>query len=358
MVTTPRLRALLLMAALCSAACRPSIEGRASLVDRDVVLAVRSLPVEAKPDAPVAYEALFVGPDGPADAKTLDWASCSARKPLAASGSVALACFEPSGAALTALGAGAMVTGKVAKDACQLFGPTPPPPMKGEPNGRPADADTTGGYYQPVRVRLHAPGEPDAYSVGTTRLICGLGGATQEQASDYGKRYHLNENPALDSVVLRRSGHDEALPLQSASMSTVQVRASEHVTLRASWATCPTKAKCGDGICGGSEDAMSCSNDCGVPVPKGCTGSEPYVAFDTVQREIAERREAIRISWYANDGSFEHDRTGSSEADAAIVVSENEWTAPNTTGDVLLWVVIRDDRGGVGWQSYKLAVHR
>ena len=45
-------------------ACKPNLEGRPSLVDGDRVLAVRSIPAEAKGSAKVKYEALYVGTDG------------------------------------------------------------------------------------------------------------------------------------------------------------------------------------------------------------------------------------------------------------------------------------------------------
>ncbi|HEX7476657.1 MAG TPA: hypothetical protein VF331_02515 [Polyangiales bacterium] len=356
MVTTPRLRALLLMAALCSAACRPSIEGRASLVDRDVVLAIQSVPAETGPGKPVQYNVLYAGIDGAADAKALDWALCSARKPLAASGSVALACFEPSGAALSALGTGATVKGQLAKDACQLFGPTPPPPEKGQPNGRPADADTTGGYFQPVRLLERVQGEQDAYAFGMTRLLCGVL-AAQDQAAEFGQRYRPNENPVLDTVVLRRGADTEPLTDQADKGQAVRVKPGETVTFRASWAPCPRQSRCGDGICGPREDLTNCAADCQT-TPKGCTGSEWYAYFDPAHRVVVDRRESIRVSWYANDGEFAHDRTGTAEAQGATMSTDNAWTAPPSTGQALIWVVIRDDRGGVSWKSYKLDVAR
>ncbi len=354
-----RTTALLLTAAgFCSAGCRPSIEGRSSVVDSERVLAIRSEPVEARDNAPVKYQALFVGADGPADASALDWALCRARKPLAAPGFVAQACFARKGDLLSSLGHGDQASGLIAKDACQLFGPMPPAPMKGEPNGRPADPDTTGGYYQPVRVLVPgaAPAD-DLYFVGMSRLVCGLGGATAEQSAQYAMRYRPNENPALASVVRVQSGGDQALSLASSS-KLLRVQPNERLTLRASWARCPSKPKCGDGICSPLETVTGCMQDCSGAVPKGCTGAEPYAYLDPGQGAVVDRHESIRVSWFANAGDFQHDRTGRSEAEASQTDTENEWTAPSTPGEVFLWVVIRDDRGGVGWESYKLDVRR
>jgi hypothetical protein len=90
--------------------------------------------------------------------------------------------------------------------------------------------------------------------------------------------------------------------------------------------------------------------------PKGCSGSEPYLALDREKNELAHRREAIRVSWFATGGRFEHERTGRTEQEASQAFTDNTWTAPNTHGELWLWVVIRDDRGGVGWSSYKLDI--
>src|SRR5262249_8096616 len=140
------------------------------------------------------------------------------------------------------------------------------------------------------------------------------------------------------------------------SEDVISVRPREEVALFARWPECPIDAECGDGICSPGEDASpeGCAEDCRKPV--GCRGSEPYVHFDPISRKLNDRREAIRVSWFASAGEFDHDRTGRSEAEASDSESDNTWTAPSTRGDVRLWVVLRDDRGGVGWGSYRLRV--
>ncbi|MGC4067075.1 MAG: hypothetical protein QM784_21040, partial [Polyangiaceae bacterium] len=47
-----------------AAGCRPDVEGRASLVETERVLAIRSEPAEAAPGASVSYSALYVTKDG------------------------------------------------------------------------------------------------------------------------------------------------------------------------------------------------------------------------------------------------------------------------------------------------------
>jgi hypothetical protein len=203
----------------------------------------------------------------------------------------------------------------------------------------------------------------DDYVVGVTRLACGISGATQDQSIEYGDRYRPNENPALDEMQVRHSnGEKETLPA-SDTVAEITVAPGERIAFTASWAACPTESTCGDGICGAGEyaanrkvngmDVEGCPDDC--KTPKGCTGSEPYVVLDPVSREIVSHREAIRVSWFATDGSFDHDRTGRTEQEARDGFSENDWVAPSAKGLVRMWFVVRDDRGGVGWTE--LSVH-
>jgi hypothetical protein len=194
----------------------------------------------------------------------------------------------------------------------------------------------------------------DQYSIGVTRLSCGLGGATQEQAAEFTRRAQPNENPALDSVVVQRARDEEQTLPALDSEDVLRVKPRETIYLRARWPACPTEPECGDDICSPGEDTERCDDDCRQP--HGCRGSEPYVYFDPITRKLVDRREAMRVSWFATDGELEHDRTGRSEPEARHTDSDNDWTAPEAEGDVRLWVVLRDDRGGVGWGSYRLRV--
>jgi len=386
--------ALALTTALAGTGCKPELEGRASLVRSDRVLAVQSSPAEVTltgaSSPAVRYTALYVGAGAVPDPAGLSFAFCTARKPLAVNSPVAPECLSPSGPGLEPIGSGASLQGAVPSDGCRMFGPSPSDPKPGEPPSRPADPDTTGGYYQPVRVLFPGEDGEPGYAVGVTRLDCGLGGATQEQILDFNNRYRPNENPAVDTFVLRRSdGHDE--PFAEGADARLPVAPGERVTLQVSWAKCPVVAVCGDGICGIGEAATctasstgctACPADCAPPegcdaaaggsstgtmgapassaadctLPHGCTGSEPYVSLDPAARAIVDRREAIRVSWFATDGEFEHDRTGRTEEEADDASSENAWTAPAAIGDVHVWVVVRDDRGGVGFREATIDV--
>ncbi len=62
------------------------------------------------------------------------------------------------------------------------------------------------------------------------------------------------------------------------------------------------------------------------------------------------------MAWYATGGTLTYDTSGPPEGSMGVTSLDNPWTAPNTSGDVWLWLVVRDDRGGVGWQSYQVRV--
>jgi hypothetical protein len=326
--------------ALSAFACKPDVPGRPSIIDDARVIAVRSIPAEAQAGEDVQYEALYVGPDGDPDPAALNWALCTERKPLAVSGPIALECLAPSGDGLTPIESGAAITDTLPSDVCSTFGPEAPVPEEGGPTARPSDPDSTGGYYQVVRVLSPGSGE-DAYSVGVTRLDCGVLGLTPEQSIRYGGAHRANENPAIDSLVVERSGEDDVILDAASDEATLTVGRGEHVTFHAAWAECSGDAECEDGTC--SDEP-------------GCTGSEAYLNLDQVAHDLVTRREAIRVSWFGTAGSFDHDRTGRTEADTADAFSDNEWTAPETSGKLSLWVVIRDDRGGTSWNHYVIDV--
>jgi hypothetical protein len=355
----------LLLGSVLAFGCKPNIEGRPSLVDRSRVLAVQSVPAEQAPgdEAGVDYRALYAQVDDDGDPSKVEWAFCAIRKEIAVIGPAALECLAPSGKALAQLGDGADVHAVIDKDDCSVFGPSPPTPKEGEPASRPADPDTTGGYYQPVRLLVPTHEDPD-YVVGVTRLACGLSGATQDQSIEYADRYRPNENPALAEIeVTHSNGKKESFPVSN-DVPNVTVASRERITLRVTWAACPTTSTCGDGICGAGEYAMDrkvmgddvagCPDDCATP--KGCTGSEPYVELDAVKRAIVSHREAMRVSWFGTDGSFDHDRTGRTEEEVGDAFSENDWVAPGSRGPVHMWMVLRDDRGGVGWTELTVDV--
>ena len=335
------------------AGCKPEFEDRTTLIEGPRVLAVQSTPAEAPPGADVSLRALYVDPTGhPSDAP-IDWALCRERKPLTELGPIHPACFVASSPELVPLGVGGEVVGSLFADACRLFGPNPPEARKGEPAGRPVDPDQTGGYYLPARLLLFAA-NPPLYATGQTRLMCDPGRVTPEQAREFKRLYRPNENPAIERLVLSRGPDEVIVAPVSKAEPRARVAPAASVTLRVFWPACPVESVCGDGICGAGEEASTCAEDC--TRPRGCGGTERYVAFDPLTLELSDRRETMRASWYATAGSFDAVATGTNEAAVSATDSSNRWIAPVTPGIVHLWIVLRDERRGVSWESYELEV--
>lgn len=211
------------------------------------------------------------------------------------------------------------------------------------------------------RRRLRGPGPRRASASFEARALCHLGGATPEQQRERDRRYRPNQNPTVLGLV-RQDGTDgtDGTPIPSFetdAAAATAVRPGETLTLQVAWPACPGPGEdsCGDGTCGLDETPDACPADC-VPVA-GCGGAEAYLWFDPAARAFAIRREAIVVSWFATAGRFATARTGRSEAEApSSSGSDNRWTAPSEPGDLWLWVVLRDDRGGVAWSTHRLRV--
>lgn len=315
------------------AACTPEILDTTALIDEPAVVAAQTSPAEARPGAPVMLRALDVGPAGPGG-RALDWAYCTRRPSLTTPGTLSPECYGLTGPALVPLGAGAGVAGMVPRNVCETFGPDQPTPLPGQPAGRPADADGSGGYYQPVRILPPASTVPVAFGV---RALCNLAGATPAQQAERDRRYRPNANPTISGLALADGTAVTALESDPAAITTV--RAGAPLALVVSWPTCP------DGP------------EAEGPTAPGCGGSEPYVWFDPVARVFTVRREEMVVSWLATAGAFATARTGVTEEQAAVASSSlNQWTAPANAGDVWLWVVVRDPRGGVAWSTHHIRV--
>ena len=333
-------------------ACRPDIEGSSSLVSEPKVVALRSIPAEAAPGQPVKYDALVVGSDEyEVDPTKLAWQTCSLRKPLTTPGAINVSCLNDGSDGVVALGSGFDVETTIPNEACDLFGPAPPKSDTGESALRAADPDTTGGYYQPVTLRQEFESEK-YYSIGVTRLNCGIGAATQDQVANYNKFYRLNENPDIESILID-NGKDVDTLSSRESTPDIVAYVGKSITFRVNWPKCPKTSNCGDGICSIKESVDDCVADCSTRI--GCLGAEEYLMYDTASRSLVEMHEQLRVSWYATAGSFEHDRT-SKNVDSSSNASENVWSAPLKKSIVRFWVVIRDNRRGVGWRSFDLKV--
>lgn len=329
-----------LLPALALFACLPDVDADLSLVDAPRILAVAAEPAEVAPNKLATFTALYADRDGTITVAPLDWALCTARRPLAELGPVDADCLAQKNKHLVALPKGLSVPGKIPMDACRLFGPDPPPAAPGEPSGRPVDPDPTGGYQQPLRVL--APGAADDPTLMRVRLACGLAGATQQQASEFRQRYLANVAPA---VTLESDGQ----PVPEDSLTIAPAATLE---LRARWPACPTTPSCGDALCSLGEPD-TCPDDCATLA--GCRGAETYLRFDPATLTLVEQRESISLAWYATAGTFNNSRTGRA-SDDPDVSSDNPWTAPAEAGDHTIWAVIRDDRGATAWQTLRVTV--
>ncbi|MDB4938055.1 MAG: hypothetical protein JWP87_5027 [Labilithrix sp.] len=315
----------MLLAALGSAlslsgACKPSLDEDLSHVDGPRILAVQAEPPEAKPGEMVKLRALYT--DGTAAAPTTDlgWSFCVVRPALAEPTALSAACLEGAAGALLPLGSAPEVHGVVPADACRLFGPDRPLGKPGEPAGRAADPDVTGGYYQPGIVR--ASGADDA--LFEVRVRCGLAGATQESVAAFERTYRSNTNPTVSDVAIVRGDREGAV----ADGAEIVALPGEVLTVRAGWPACTDDAACG--------------------------GAERYPALDAAARVLVTRRESMRVSWLATRGKFASSRSGRAEDDQATSV-DTTWVAPAERGvSAALWIVLRDARGGTGIRSLRV----
>lgn len=326
-------------------ACVPDFEVDESVVRAPRILAVQASPAESRPGDVVSYRALVADPSGGAAEAEIDWSFCVAVKPLEELGPVSPACVRGDEGALAFLGVGDEVTGAIPFEACSVFGPEPSPTSDGQ-GGRPVDPDVTGGYRQPVRAGLFT--ETSGYQVSffEHRIYCGLVGANQAESLELRRRYRRNTNPSIDELVIVRADGSEEIVEPGA---IPRLSPGEAIELVVRWPDCPTEAVCGDGFCHPDESADTCPDDC-APQQRGCAGAETYLLFSLEGRVFSLNREAIRVSWNANVEGFEEPRTGV-ESDDLSSESRNRFVAPSFEGRFTTWIVVRDDRGGVGYRA-------
>jgi len=345
----------------CLFACAPEFSERSSEVITPRVLGIRSTPAEVLPGANVSYQLLVGGVDGTVTSPRAHWSFCTQPKATNELNDVAPACFGE-GEFVIPFGTGVAPSGRLPVNACAQFGPDVPQPSSGsgtdssgntvtQTQGRPTDPDSTGGYYQPVILDVRTGGA-QIPALGETRITCGLSGSTGEQFENYNARTKTNENPQISSVLVTSFANAELT--HEDAPEPLAVSGSEMLALRVSWPACPSEPSCGDGICSPGEAIQDCPDDCTTPV--GCTGSEPFAYLDPEHHVLVERHESMRVSWFATRGSFYSDHSGRPESEFTQTSSDNTWTAPQEPGPVFLWVVLRDDRGGVDWQNFKVNV--
>jgi hypothetical protein len=312
------------------AGCTPDFSDATTTVSAPRLLAVAGTPAEGPPGSTFTLRALYDDGEGPADAGSVEWATCLLQKPLGDPGSVNPACLGDLATGMLRLGVGDVVKGAVPTNACELFGPESLPPLPGQPSARPTDPDSTGGYYLPIRVT--AGGNDD--SVAFERIACQPSGILESAFAAFSTGYILNENPVVSALSrFGEAGTATAIrPDAPGSKPAITIEPGAVTSLRAEWPSCPA-------------------------TPAACHGAETYLLIDESTRNLTTSRESMVASWYSSAGSFLLDRVGRDGSDVTSSVV-NTWTAPTVTGVVHVWVVLRDARGGVGWESYTLDVER
>jgi hypothetical protein len=308
--------ALALCAAFSGAGCKPDLGAPQSLIDAPRVLAVRANPPEARPgEAPVTFDPLLVDVDGTVTGADVGWALCNEPHPPAESNVVSQTCLS-----IPDETSGEIFMAPVPAEACTNFGP-----LTSKPGARPADPDTTGGYFQPLRATWHS-GAGALVAFHLERILCPLGAiAPNDVAGAYANEYHPNVNPTLAQVVLDPDG--AATPVFTAGQTT---------------APAPTSVPTGGLI------TFEARWDAGI--------QETFEVYDLTSHVLVEQTESLRLSWFATGGAFEHERTGRTADETATPFTRNVWLAPTTPGPVHLWMVLRDSRGGVDFASAELDV--
>jgi hypothetical protein len=304
-----RLAFLLLLAT----GCKPDLGSPTSLITGLRILGVKTEPPEVTPGMPVQTDLLAVDPTGRL-APAAIWTLCLAHKSPAENNVVANDCSQAGQQLMPVNGSGPRITVDIPMNACALNGPDTPPTKMGEPPLRARDADITGGYYQPIGVTVGA-----TRSFVLERISCNLPNVSLDVVKEYQLRYRPNQNPALAGL---RVNGAEAAPVAEGMAPAIAVPAGATVTFEASW----------------------------VPASR-----ETFVVYDVARQAVVDHREELTVSWFATSGEFDRDRTGTTEADSASSMG-NTWVAPMESGQAHLWIVLRDNRGGLDFREYFLRV--
>jgi len=276
------------------AGCRPEVGPRSSLVTATRVVAATAEPAEANPGQAVHWVPLVVSPAGPATPE-VDWSLCRTPKPFTIDDVIAPACL---GAGSIGLGRSAELTSILPSDACRLFGPDLPPAGADGQKVRPRDPDASGGFYQPLILKLDGDD-----TVALERVRCALVGASAEEAAAFAARYVPNQNPAFTSVELTQYG-------------------------------APTVPD-------------SVPGDAAITITPQLTPAETYAHFEPATGVVSDEMETLVVSYFATAGTFDRDRDDG---------SSNVWRAPSAPTQVTMWLVARDSRGGSAFTTITLLI--
>ena len=88
-------------------------------------------------------------------------------------------------------------------------------------------------------------------------------------------------------------------------------------------------------------------------VDQGATSVEDLMSGDRSRIKFLDRTEQLRTRWLATAGAFDPEVTNPERPETTWKLKEKPPSAP---GPVHLWVVVRDDRGGVAWTHRTLTL--
>ena len=289
------MRAALLLVML--AACDSALDQRLAILTQPRVLAIAATPPEARPGETVAYTALVAGPDGAIDganegATEAPPSWAFCTSPKSPTEDNSASVACVAGEALIDLPGSSTARGAIPMDACLTFGPDTL-----SPGFRPRDPDPTGGYYQPVRLVVD-----HLLAIGLSRVVCDLPNAPGAVAIDYRQHYVPNASPVLHPLVYP------------------PIHTGDSVELRASW-----------------------------------DEPETYLYFDQLGQVLVTRREAMRASFFATAGAMDLDAVARGEDDPETS-GATIWHAPSNPGLQSVFIVLRDSRGGIAFQTIAMPV--
>jgi len=268
------------------------------------ILAIRAEPPESTPgEGRVQFTALVAVPDG-TTAAPLTWTFCAQPRAPADPTETSARCLLDGPHQIPFGAQGTAVVATLPADACGTVGPEAPTIGPTGASRRAPDPDATGGYYLPVRATLDAAGLHEV-AFARLRIRCARPDVSTELAREFAARSAPNHNPIIAALApgissASRPGHVELT-----------------ITLTAD-------------------------------------SAERYVRIDAFGAQIVDDVEHLSVSWFTTAGSFTHARTSLA---GGTTSSSNELSiAADAPGTALVWVVVRDGRGGVAYQELAMPV--
>ena len=258
-------------------------------VTRTRILAIEAIPAESRPLEVTEFRAIVAGPNGPEQAKIEEWTFCTMPPRPGQRELVSDECRNEPGIPLSKKGNAAW--GAIPQDVCRRFGPDPLPTNSGD-TSRPRDADSTGGYYVPLRIT--AFGERWFYF---HRVNCPLADAPSDVALEFSSTYTKNLAPEIKLLKIAELADDSA-----------------EFSIELLWPS---------------------------------VSQETYPTYDVLHGTLREQREHVEVDWLTNAGDFAaFERTTSKQGE----VIRATWIAQShdsAVENVWWWAVVRDSRGAL-----------